>query len=513
MILSWVRQHALAADGSEPRYKAIAEVIAHGIKAGQIPTGRRLPTVRELAKSLGVSDTTIAAAYRLLRQQGQVEGRVGSGTYVIQEPDRTRANQASPPMYRAGVDRERSMAWSPPWRRRTLTAHAGHLRAAFPAALDCTSGRPDPALFPLAQLQRAWRFAIDQMTYDGLQYAGPYPIAPLAKQVVLGLEREGVVVKESDIAVGSSAQQLIMLSLRVISTVLGKVKLTVAVEEPGYATIFDSLGRLGHRLVGMKMDDQGALPASLEEALASGANVVLLTPRAHNPTGASWSLERKAALAEILARHPGATAIEDDYFAGATTSRPGSLLTDERLEDRVIYIRSFSKSVAPDFRLAVASVRPRLRALLMEEKSFADGWSSHLAQFAMATLLADPEVKDILATAAQAYADRRRAATSSLLSESGGLARVASAGDGVNVWINLSPEVHPSEAIEQAAALGVLIAPGEPFFLDMGHNNAVRFNAGSAKSVDQAFEIGRILSRAIIQAAEDSSGSFLIPHV
>src|SRR6185369_12234472 len=105
------------------------------------------------------------------------------------------------------------------------------------------------------------------------------------------------------------------------------------------------------------VDEQGAVPESLAAALKAGAKAVLFTPRAHNPTGASWSSERLAALADVLAAHRDVIAIEDDQFAGVCYTRPGSLLSDTRLESRVIYVRSFSKSIGPDLRIAVAVAR------------------------------------------------------------------------------------------------------------------------------------------------------------
>ena len=101
--------------------------------------------------------------------------------------------------------------------------------------------------------------------------------------------------------------------------------------------------------------------------------MVLLTPRAHNPTGASWTVRRLGELADVLADHAGVLAIEDDRFAGITVARPGSLLNDRRIADRVVYVRSFSKSIAPDLRIAVAVAGPFLRRQLAEAKSLADG--------------------------------------------------------------------------------------------------------------------------------------------
>jgi GntR family transcriptional regulator/MocR family aminotransferase len=90
---------------------------------------------------------------------------------------------------------------------------------------------------------------------------------------------------------------------------------------------------------------------------------VLVTPRAHNPTGASWSEQRLSAIADVLASHPEGIVMEDDQSADIATTRPGSLLNDDRIAERIVYIRSFSKSMGPDLRMAVAVARPRLRDL------------------------------------------------------------------------------------------------------------------------------------------------------
>ena len=137
-----------------------------------------------------------------------------------------------------------------------------------------------------------------------------------------------------------------VLALQVLEIATASPKLVVAVEEPGYPTIFDTYERAGYSLIGVDVDVHGAVPRSLDAALAAGAQAVLLTPRAHNPTGASWTRRRAADLADVVADHPGVLVIEDDQFAGIASTRPGSLLADTRLEERVVYIRSFSKSIA-----------------------------------------------------------------------------------------------------------------------------------------------------------------------
>src|SRR5262249_14388604 len=151
-------------------------------------------------------------------------------------------------------------------------------------------------------------------------------------------------------------------------------------------------------------------PASLDSALARGANVVLLTPRAENPTGASWTPARRAELADVIAEYPRALVIEDDHFAGISDACPGSLLQDRRLEERTIYVRSFSKAMGQDLRLSVVAARPRLRGPLRDAKLVTDGWSPRLVQRAVAAALNDPALAVVFEEARTAYAARRQAA-------------------------------------------------------------------------------------------------------
>src|SRR5262249_55675887 len=159
----------------------------------------------------------------------------------------------------------------------------------------------DPGLLPLEVLKRSWKKAIDQIDPQDLQYAGPEPIEPLAQELLPRLAADNVPARDADLVVGSSAQQLMVLTLQVLASRAGHTDTVVAVEEPGYPTILDAYERLGYRLVGIEVDEKGAIPTSLDSILSTGATAVLFTPRAHNPTGASWSTDRRMAIADVLA--------------------------------------------------------------------------------------------------------------------------------------------------------------------------------------------------------------------
>src|SRR5262245_60757954 len=164
------REMVLREDRGIPRYELIAEAIESAIVAGRLRSGERLSTVRELAVQLGVSGTTIAAAYNLLSEKGWIRSEVGRGTFVTSpQIGGTFIGAAKGRSGNSVMGTSPLVTGSPakgprhgvstivPWRRRALMSSAARLRAAYPDLADCSTGRPDPSLLPLILLQRVWK--------------------------------------------------------------------------------------------------------------------------------------------------------------------------------------------------------------------------------------------------------------------------------------------------------------------------------------------------------------------
>ena len=488
---------SLKAEGAPPRYEQIAGALCQAIRSGQLKPGDRLPTLRRLASDLGVSLTTVTAAFKSLAENGWTRGEIGRGTFVAErEASESASSSLSAPVY-AGARLRPNL--KSPWRRRTLVSLMGRLRASFPQATNCSFGGPGASLLPLKLIKRHWLAAFDDVSNCDLQYNTVEPIEALTEVLPSRLSADGIPVKGADLLVGTSAQQFMVLATDVISRLSGVPEPVVAVEQPGYYTIFDAWDHAGIRMIGIETDEDGARPEPLESAIRSGANAVLFTPRAHNPTGASWRPGRLQALGDVLSRHPHVLAIEDDHFGDLAHERAGSLLADARVEDRVIYIRTFSKSIAPDLRLSVAAARPRLKTLLQETKSHADGWSSRLLQRVLAGVLQDDALGSWLGRVRNTYRARRER-VAEVLSNCGIAGLAAWPGqDGVNVWIHLPSGFDAGEVIERGAALGVLVAPGEVFYLSPGHSDVFRFNVGSVET-DRVSACAELLAKAIRQS-------------
>jgi GntR family transcriptional regulator/MocR family aminotransferase len=488
--MSWTidRAAVFTSNGRTPRYEGIASAIETALERGDLKPGDRLPTVRALARQLQVSSASVAVAYSLLERRGRLNAHVGRGTFVREAVADGRQAVRAEARTSDNGDRRRGddgLVQAPPpraWRRRVLQ-FGDRLRAINPEALPCSSSWPDVSLLPFDVVRRAYTRALDQLGPADLQYGGPEAERELAAALVPRLHADGVPAAANELLVLSSVGQLLTMLVQLAPVLVGANSLSVAVEEPGYHAGFNLIESLGHGLIGVQTDDQGALPDSLHSALESGAHLALLTPRALNPTGASWTAERCAALAEVLADFPRVLIVEDDHYSGVASVRPGSLSSDARLAERTLYARSHSKSIAPDLRMTVVTARGRLFGLLRDARLSDGGWAPRIGQRALALALLDPAL--------------RRAAAIESVRVALPHAMVIQPTDGLNVWVTLPAGSDAQAVTEHAAHLGVLVSSGEPFYLHPGRRDAVRLSVGRV-DVAGARRGGQLLGRAAL---------------
>jgi len=357
------------------------------IREGRLAAGMTLPTVRELAGALRVSPTTVAAAYRALRVRGLVHAHGRRGTRVSPRPPLPIRPFASPPP---------------------------HLR-------DLSLGNPDPALLP------SFSRALAQLPQRRTLYGEPANRPELLALGERQLEREGL--PHDALAVVGGALDGIE---RVLQAQLRSGD-RVAVEDPGYVAVFDLVAALGLVAEPVAIDDAGPLPADLARALRTGVQAFIVTPRAQNPTGAAIDSTRARELRAVLAKHPEVLVIEDDH-AGPVAGAPAISICQGR--ERWALVRSVSKSLGPDLRVALLAGDATTVARVEGRQSVGTGWVSHLLQDLVTTLWSDSATDDLLRRAAAAYTARRDALVKALAAR--GIA--AHGRSGLNVWIPVSEE-------------------------------------------------------------------------
>ena len=385
--------------------REISASVEAGVRTGQLTPGDRLPPVRDLASQLGVSPTTVAAAYADLRRRGITAGAGRAGTRI----------RAAPPVSVRGY----------------LPAPAG--------ARDLISGGPDPDLLPDLPARPASRPA--------RMYAQA-PVSPRLRPLAAGqLTADGI--DATHLMVTGGALDGIE---RVLATWLTPSD-RVIVEDPGHAVTFDLLAAMGYTAVPVPVDELGIRPDGLAAALARGAGALIVTPRAQAATGAAWDSDRAAAIAETLRRYPSLPVIEDDH-AGPVAGAPAFTACGGR--PRWVTIRSVSKSLGPDLRLAVVAGDEATIARVAGRQALGTGWVSYQLQDLVADLWADPSVPRALASAAGVYKGRREALQAALREH--GIS--ATGRSGFTCWVPVSDEEGVASRLAEA---GWAVAPGQRF--------------------------------------------------
>lgn len=372
---------------------------------GRLGPGDQLPAVRTLAAALDVSPTTVSAAYGELRRRGIVTGAGRGGTRIRPAPPVSGRGQPKAP----------------------------------DGTRDLVSGAPDPALLPDLPDPAARARA-----GAGRLYADDPVYPPLRALAADQLGRDGV--DPANLAVTGGALDAIE---RVLGTWLGPGD-RVIVEDPGHAVTFDLVAAMGFTAVPVPVDELGIAPAGLDRALRAGAGAVILTPRAQAATGAAWDAGRAADLSAVLRRHPGCGVIEDDH-AGPLAGTAGHTTTGT--PRRWAHIRSASKSLGPDLRLAVAAGDEETISRLTGRQAVGTGWVSYLLQDTVASMLADPGP---VRRAAGVYTGRREALRQAL----GAHGVACTARSGFTCWLPVPDEDLVAGAL---AADGWAVSPGRRF--------------------------------------------------
>lgn len=387
----------------------IAVSIEASIRDGALRPGEQLPAVRTLANQLGVSPATVGAAYRALRERGLITTRGRLGTAVsLGPPLPTRGPMHVP----SGV---RNLA----------------------------DGNPDPALLP------SLGAALARLDPTPLLY-GSAPNLPALLEVARHQFAADRIPNEALTVVGGAMDAF----ERLLTAHLNRGD-RLAIEDPGHANLIDLAGALGLEIEAVRVDDDGPLPEDLRQALKRGVRAVAITPRAQNPTGATLTERRATELSELLQPFPDTLVIEDDH-SGPLAGTPAHTLA--RSLERWAVIRSASKALGPDLRLAIVAGDAITVGRVEGRRLLGTGWVSNILQHLVASLWADPHVHRLLATAADTYRQRRTA----LLDALTGCGIAAHGRSGLNVWIPVAEEHAPSRLLFDA---GWAVSPGERFRL------------------------------------------------
>jgi GntR family transcriptional regulator/MocR family aminotransferase len=400
----------------------LMDALREAVRTGRLAPGTRLPSSRTLAADLGIARNTVADAYAELVAEGWLTARQGSGTRVAQ--------RAEPRPVATTAPRSR------PVRRRP--------------AYSLMPGSPDLSTFPRADWLKAARRALTAAPNDAFGYGDPHGRIELRTVLAGYLARaRGVYADPERIVICSGFVHGLML----MGTVLRQRRVReVAVESYGLDMHWKLLADAGLRTPCLPLDGLGSRTGEL--AAMRGVGAVLMTPAHQFPTGVPLHPDRRAAAVD-WARGTGGLILEDDYDGEFRYDRQPVGALQGLDPERVVYLGTSSKSLAPGLRLAWMVLPPGLVGEVTEAKGQVDWVSSTLDQLTLAEFIESGAYDRHVRSMRLRYR-RRRDQLVAALAEHAPALRVSGIAAGLHAVVEL-PEGTERAVIQAAAWQGLAL--------------------------------------------------------
>ena len=465
-----------------PLYRQIYEHLREAILAGTLPESTRLPPERALAEKLNVNRSTIVHAYRELVNDGLIEQRVGSGSRVV-------------PQLRGGQpDRGAGVPWwvtLPPWRVGEFPNVLGELAAKQQSGrISFVQGVAPDEPSPLGELAKSFeRVARDPrfvLSYGDSEGYEPLRVAIAGRMNALGATE----VVPGDVIVLTGSTQ----GIAIVAQSLAEPGDEIVVESPSYPGALQVFQINGLRAISVPVDDEGMRVDHVEAILRNRRPRFIYTmPSLHNPTSATMNADRRERLVTI-ARRAGVPIVEDDPY-GPLAPKAGPPLV-ALAPDHVVYISTFSKTIAPSLRVGwLVAPRTIFERLLLRKQAY-DMATSLYVQAAITDYLG----RGYDAHVAQLHDElllRRRLADKAIFDYWPAGLKASGPSGGFYLWATTPRELRARPLLDASERLGASFMFGEAFFADSGGDHHFRLALTAVRRSDISEGIRRIGRAAI----------------
>lgn len=453
------------AGGPEPLFRQLASALDEAITRGDLRPGDRLPPERDLARALSLSRSTVVAALDLLRAEGRLASRQGSGTWVPHRGAATVEDRA-----RVLDDLARN-----PLVRGVLSPGGG--------AIELTAAVVPGLPFVV---QAAMASAAEDLPglIGGHGYA-PFGLPALREAIADHYAARGLPTRPGQVLVTSGAQQAISL----LAQAFVAPGTPVVVEDPTYVVALDVFRAAGAELVGVEVGPRGPDPAVLRDRLARvRPGFAYLVPTNQNPTGATTPPDARRAIARV-ADELGVLVVEDEAIAGLEFDGvPVPPIAAALPTAPIATIGSLSKRAWGGLRVGWIRAAEPMIARLGRLKVLADYGASVLGQ---ATALRVMGHLDALAAERRAIVTANAALLERLLAEHLPGWEWRRPAGGITAWVRL-PTGDAGALAQVALRHGVAIVPGPATSVSGAHGDRVRITFGDASHLEEGIaRLGR----------------------
>ena len=352
--------------------------------------------------------------------------------------------------------------------------------AADPQIISFAGGLPAPELFPVKEMKEAVDRVFAKHGQEAMQYGAAKGVTALRKLIQKHVkDKEDVDAELENVLVTTGSEQVLDL--------VGKAFVdpgdTVLVEQPTYLCALDVFKTYGANFAGVEMDEQGMKMDALEEALKSHPNTKLIytVPNFQNPTGRTMALERRKQLAELAAKYDVYVLEDNPYgeirFAGQHV--PAVKSFDQT--GHVFYMSTFSKTLAPGFRLGWLVADEDVVNKLTVLKQSADLHTDNLAQYAVVEFLQNNDLDAHVKEISDLYGKRKQLMVDGIKKYFPAEVKYTDPEGGMFLWVEV-PGVDDTVALfKECLKHNVAFVPGDPFFAGAAQPGTFRLNYSNAQ--------------------------------
>ncbi len=465
-------QLSLNAESAMPLVDQIVSGVRTHIDDRLLRPGMRLPPIRGFAERHAVSRFTVVEAYDRLVALGYVTSRRGSGFYV--------ASRSAAP---------------------TKEAESGELERAFdnagvmyqsledaPQRLKAGVGWLPPEWMDEEGVRRNLRALARRPDVHATTYGTALGYRPLREQLQVKLAEFGIGAQPDQIILTHGATQ----ALDIVARTLIQPGDCVLVDDPGYWNLFANLRLYGANLIGVPRRDHGPDPEALEALLEEHRPKAFFTHSVlHNPTSGNLTPATAFRVLQLAEKHDFLI-IEDDAY-GDFHPGPTTRLAQLDQLDRVVYVGSFAKTLSADLRVGFLACSPELRARFSDVKIVSCVSTSEFAERMVYLMLTEGHYRKLIERLQGRLADATSRSLRML--ERSGLILHGEPKGGMFVWAEVPGIGDAGQLASDAAASGIMLAPGSIFRPQQQPSPCLRFNV--AYALDKRLEryLGEALPR------------------
>lgn len=448
-----------AADSKDPLYVQLYDALREHIVQGRLSYGYLLPPVRKLAARLRMNPGTVVSAYKLLEQNGYIFSRAGSGSYVAELP----ANEED----RDQLDSDTELNHTPVGKD-----------PAKEEWIDLASVTPNPDILPIDDFKNVLVEVLDRDKGYAFGYQESQGFYPLREAISLYLMGQKIKASPDNVQIISGAQQ----GIDIIAKALLNFGDYVFTESPTYPGAIAAFRSRGAKIVEIGMDEDGIDIDDLENKLRSfRPKLIYVMPNIQNPTGCSYSVSKRNRLMGLAKRY-NAIILEDDYiseldFSGTNMAPLKALDRD----DRVLYLKSFSKIFMPGLRLAFLLMPPQLVPKVLSVKHHSDISTSGLTQRAFDLYLRKGIWQKHIASLQGIYLERYQATMAAIEQYLPSSVLCRQPRGGLTCWLCFPEGVSAEQLAKEAEQREILFTPGTAFFPRHPSDRFLRLSFAVAK--------------------------------